>query len=709
MFTKKNTRNSTLGKFFTPTNDTLPGKSFPLGATIYPDGVNFCLFSSAESIELLLFDEPESPEPCSVILLDPLINCSCNYWHIFVPGLKSGQVYAYRAYGQYLPEKGLCFDGSKVLLDPYAKAIAGEQIYNRQAASQAGDNCAQALRGIVVDTGNYDWSDDRHPRTPYSASIIYEMHVGAFTSHPNSGVSESKRGTFAGLIEKIPYLQKLGITAVELLPIQFFDIHDAPKGRKNYWGYSTINFFALHNSYGSHADPLAVLDEFRDLVKALHQAGIEVILDVVFNHTAEGNHQGPTISWRGFDNQTYYILSEDSANYHNYSGCGNSLKANHPVVSRFIIDCLRYWVEQMHVDGFRFDLASVLARDAAGASLWHTSVITTNILWAIESDPVLARTKLIAEPWDASGLYGVGRFVDLGDWFSEWNGPFRDDVRRFIKGDAGLVNSLKARILASPDIYFRSDIDINRSINFITCHDGFTLKDLVSYNQKHNQANGENNRDGGNDNHSWNCGIEGATTDPEITKLRLKQIKNFFTVLLMSQGTPMLLMGDEIGRTQQGNNNTYCQNNELAWFDWSLTQQNQGLFRFVQGAISLIQGLEVFRLEKSLAMTKGNEPYLIWHQVELNQPKFSEDSHNLAFTLAYPKFGEYLYVMFNAYWESLTYELPQLIPGHSWYRIIDTSLPTPDDFCELATAPLVKNQFYLVEARTSVVLMARKS
>ncbi len=707
MFTRQNARNSALENFFTPTNNILPGKSFPLGATIYPDGVNFCLFSPAESIELLLFDDTEAPEPSRVIALNPLFNCSCNYWHIFIPGLKSGQVYAYRAYGKYLPEKGLRFDGSKVLLDPYAKAIAGERIYNRQAASQPGDNCAQALRGIVVDTSGYDWEGDRHPRTPYATSIIYELHVGAFTSHPNSGVCEPKRGTFAGLIEKIPYLQKLGITAVELLPIQFFDVDDAPKGLKNYWGYSTINFFALHNSYCSCSDPLGRLDEFRDLVKALHQAGIEVILDVVFNHTAEGNHQGPTISWRGLDNQTYYILSEDAANYHNYSGCGNSLKANHPVVSRFIIDCLRYWVSQMHVDGFRFDLASVLARDAAGASLWHTSIITANILWAIESDPVLAGTKLIAEPWDASGLYGVGRFVDLGDWFAEWNGPFRDDVRRFIKGDSGMVNSLAARILASPDIYFRSDTDINRSINFVTCHDGFTLNDLVSYNQKHNQANQENNRDGSNHNHSWNCGAEGATADPDIEKLRLRQIKNFFTVLLMSQGTPMILMGDEVRRTQQGNNNTYCQNNELAWFDWSLTQQNQSLFRFVKGAIALIQGLEVFRLEKALATTKGIEPYIVWHGVELNQPNGREDFRNLAFTLAYPKFGEYLHVMFNAYWESLTHELPRLLPEHSWYRIIDTSLPTPDDFCELATAPLVEDQSYQVEARTSVVLMAK--
>ena len=688
-------------------DDILPGQTFPLGATVYLDGVNFCIFSRAEAVELLLFESPEAPQPSRVIALDPTIHCSCYYWHIFIRGIKPGQVYAYRAHGEYAPEKGLRFDGTKVLLDPYGKAIAGDQIYNRQAASEPGNNCAQALRGIVVDPRDYDWEDDHHPRTPYSTSIIYELHIAGFTSHPNSNVTEQKRGTFAGLIEKIPYLQQLGITAVELLPIHYFDVNDAVGELKNYWGYSTIGFFALHHDYSYGCDPLEALDEFRDLVKALHQAGIEVILDVVFNHTAEGDHQGPTISWRGLDNQTYYILSEDQGDYHNYSGCGNSLKANHPVVSRFILDCLRYWVTEMHVDGFRFDLASVLARDVAGASLWHTSIITANILWAIESDPVLARTKLIAEAWDAAGLYGVGRFVDLGDWFTEWNGPFRDDARRFIKGDLGTVKSLAARILASPDMYSRSDTDINRSINFVTCHDGFTLNDLVSYNQKHNQANGESNRDGGNDNHSWNCGEEGATEDPEIERLRLKQIKNFFTVLLMSQGTPMILMGDEVRRTQQGNNNPYCQNNELSWFDWSNIESNLGLFRFVKNAIALIQGLEVFRLEQALATTMGKDPYLVYYGIKLHEPNWSEDSHYLAFTLAHPQYSEYLHVMFNAYWEPLTYELPRLRQGHGWYRVIDTALPTPEDFCELATAPLVKDYYYQVEARTSVVLVAK--
>ena len=444
------------------------------------------------------------------------------------------------------------------------------------------------------------------------------------------------------------------------------------------------------------------------MVKALHQAGIEVILDVVFNHTAEGNQEGPTLSWRGLDNQTYYILSEDAAIYHNYSGCGNSLKANHPIVSRFIIDCLRYWVSQMHVDGFRFDLASVLARDAAGASLWHTSVVTSNILWAIESDPVLAGTKLIAEPWDASGLYGVGRFVDLGDWFSEWNGPFRDDVRRFIKGDSGMINSLKARILASPDIYFRSDIDINRSINFITCHDGFTLNDLVSYNQKHNQANRENDRDGSNDNHSWNCGIEGITDDVEVKQLRSRQIKNFLTILFISQGTPMILMGDEVKRTQFGNNNAYCQDNELSWFDWSLIDKNQDLLRFVQKLIGFTQELSILNQEKFLQISDfGNRPNLVWHGQKLNQPDWTEDSHYLAFSLHDSASKIHLHVIFNANWDSLNFELPLLKPNSYWCRIVDTALTAPEDFSEPREAVKISNNIYLVTARSSVILLEK--
>ena len=687
------------------------GESFPLGATVHPDGVNFCLFSrNAEAIELLLFDTPNAAQPAQTIKLDRVLNKTYYYWHVFVPGIKAGQIYAYRAYGPFAPERGYRFDSSKVLVDPYARAIVNTEHYDRTSASRPGDNCAQALKGVVVDTGTYDWEDDRHPRIPYASSVIYELHVGGFTSNPNSGVSESKRGTYAGIIEKIPYLKELGITTVELLPVHQFDPQDVRPGLKNYWGYSTIGFFAPHRGYSSQRDPLSAVDEFRDLVKALHQSGIEVILDVVFNHTAEGNDRGPTLSFRGLDNQTYYILEDDNpAYYKNYSGCGNTFKGNHPIVGRLIRDSLRYWVEEMHVDGFRFDLATVLARNIFGQPI-REEAGSMSILSVIESDPILAGTKLIAEAWDAAGLYGVGKFVELADWFAEWNGPFRDDVRRFVKSDRGSVNALAARILASPDIYFSSDTDINRSVNFVTCHDGFTLNDLVSYNRKHNLANGEDNCDGANDNFSWNCGVEGETDDPAIKQLRSQQIKNFFTILLISQGTPMLLMGDEIGHTQQGNNNAYCQDNELSWFDWSLPSKNEGLLRFVKKLINFIQGLAIFRQENFLEVTYNSEnPYLTWHGQHLGYPDWDEDSHALAFSLNHPAQGEHLHVMLNAYWEPLDFELPPLEPGKCWHRIVDTALPAPDDFSDLETAVKIDKDSYLVTARSSIILMEKTS
>ena len=698
----------------------LPGKSFPLGATVYPHGINFCLYSqNAIGVELLLFDTPNAAQPIQTIKLDPIENKTYHYWHVFIPEIKAGQIYAYRVDGEYAPEKGLRFDRSKVLLDPYALSIVGDEVYSRNAASQPGDNCAQALKGVVVDTSTYDWSGDFHPRVPYSTSVIYELHVGGFTRHPNSGVSPEKRGTYAGVIEKIPYLKELGITAVELLPVHQFDPQDARPGLKNYWGYSTINFFAPHRGYSSRRDALGAVDEFRNMVKALHQAGIEVILDVVFNHTAEGSEQGPTLSFRGIENQTYYILSDDPTYYENYSGCGNSLKGNHPIVGRLILESLRYWVSEMHVDGFRFDLATVLARNIFGQPISQASG-TVNLIWAIESDPILAGTKLIAEAWDAAGLYGVGKFVELADWFAEWNGPFRDDVRRFVKGDRGTVNHLAARILASPDIYSRLDSDINRCVNFVTCHDGFTLNDLVSYNQKHNQANGEASLDGANDNFSWNCGLEGVTDELEIEQLRSQQIKNFFTVLLMSQGTPMILMGDEVRRTQLGNNNAYCQANELSWFDWSLVDKHQDLLRFVQQLIHFIQGLAVFRKEKFLQISYVGNPahlqehsqvhsqaYLVWHGQKLNQPNWTKDSHHLAFAIYDPVSREHLYVIFNAYWQPLEFELPPLKSRNNWHRIIDTALEAPNDFSPLETAVKVTGDRYLVTARSSVVLMEK--
>lgn len=724
-----------------------PGQTSPLGATVYEDGVNFCLFSKhAEGAELLLFDEPTAPAPSRVIALNPKLNKTFFYWHLFVEGLGAGQVYAYRVKGPWAPERGHRFDPQKALLDPYAKAIVGAEIYNRQAAMAPGDNCAQALRGVVVDTNpyHYDWEGDRPLRTPYAASIIYELHVGGFTKHPNSGLAPDKRGTFAGLIEKIPYFQDLGITAVELLPVHYFDPEDAQPGLTNYWGYSTIGFFAPHSAYSSRQDPTGAVDEFRDLVKALHKAGIEVILDVVFNHTAEGNEKGPTLSFRGIDNQTYYILEDDQIHYKNYSGCGNSVKANHPVVGGLILDCLRYWVSVMHVDGFRFDLASVLARDINGAPIHGAEMEMANIIWAIESDPILAGTKLIAEAWDAAGLYSVGKFVELADWFAEWNGPYRDDVRRFVRGDQNAVVQLANRILGSPDIYHRQDTDINRSINFVTCHDGFTLNDLVSYNQKHNEANGENNRDGSNDNFSWNCGAEGETDDPEINRLRLRQIKNFLTILFFSQGTPMLLMGDPVRRTQKGNNNAYCQDNELGWFDWAEEERHCDETHFLRGVIRLTQSLQIFQEERVLdivalklprlpftppvlsealileapvdtaklqylyleALRRHLRPCLIWHGVRLAQPDWGYHSHSLAFSLYEPQAQEYLYVALNAYRETLEFEIPPLPQGWRWRRLVDTSLPTPEDFQDLAEAPLINAPAYRLEARSALALMA---
>ncbi|MDJ0708110.1 MAG: glycogen debranching protein GlgX [Leptolyngbyaceae cyanobacterium MO_188.B28] len=690
------------------TLDLLPGDSYPLGATVYPNGVNFSLFSkSAEAIELLLFEHPNDPQPTYTIPLDPKQNRKFFYWHVFVVGIGAGQIYAFRAYGPCAPEQGLRFNGEKVLLDPYARAIVGDEIYSRDAAIGPGDNCAQALRGVVVDPTTYDWEGDINPCRPYSTTVIYELHVGGFTRHPNSGMAPENRGCYAGVVEKIPYLKDLGVTAVELLPIHYFEEADARPGLTNYWGYSTLGFFAPHRAYSARRDPLGPVDEFRDMVKALHRAGIEVILDVVFNHTAEGNHEGPTLSFRGLENSIYYMLEDNPAHYCNFSGCGNTFNGNHPIVGRLILDCLRYWVAEMHVDGFRFDLASVLTRDTIGQPQAGRST-TPNVLWVIESDPVLAGTKLIAEAWDAAGLYHVGEFVGFADWFSEWNGPFRDDARRFIKGDAATVDRLAARLLASPDIYQRQGIDINRSVNFITCHDGFTLNDLVSYNHKHNEANGEDNRDGANDNFSWNCGEEGETDDPEVEALRLRQIKNLFTVLLMSQGTPMLLMGDEVRRTQSGNNNGYCQDNPLSWFDWSAVEQQADLLRFVRGLIHFIQAREIFRQEGLLEVAYGSQrPHIVWHGVQLGSPDWGEDSHSLAFTLRHPHCNEHLYVVFNAYWRPLTFELPPLDQCDRWHRIVDTALNPPEDFCDLDAAPLIEGDDYQVEARSAIVLMAK--
>ena len=524
--------------------ETKEGRSFPLGATLSAEGANFSVYSKhATGIELLLFDSVDDDRAKRVISIDPATNRTYHYWHVFVSGVKAGQIYAYRVRGAFDPASGMRFDPAKVLVDPYGRGAVVPKNYSRDAARDKGDNAAVAIKSVVTNPHAYDWGGDAPPKRPSSQTIIYEMHVRGFTCHPGSGVTEKSRGTFAGLIEKIPYLKELGITAVELMPVFLFDSQDAPPSRVNYWGYAPVSFFAPHPAYSSRQDPLGPLDEFRDTVKALHREGIEIILDVVFNHTAEGDHDGPTLSFRGFDNPTYYILEQDRSRYANYSGTGNTLNANHPIVRRMVLDSLRYWVKEMHVDGFRFDLAAILERDESGQLMPNPPV-----LWDIESDPELAGTKLIAEAWDAAGLYKVGSFI--GDSWREWNGRFRDDVRSFFRGEKNSVQHFTDRLLGSPAIYGHEEREAEQSVNFVTCHDGFTLNDLVSYDGKHNEANGENNRDGANDNRSWNCGVEGPTDDPGVEKLRNRQVKNFLTVTMLSVGMPMLLMGDEVRRTQ---------------------------------------------------------------------------------------------------------------------------------------------------------------
>ncbi len=678
------------------------GSSAPLGATVSGGGVNFSVFSrDATLIELLLFDGENAAKPAAVIPLEPNRHRTYHYWHVYVPDLKAGQIYAYRAHGPFAPEQGLRFDGEKVLLDPYGLAIAVPGSYDRKAASRPGDNAAVAMKSVVADPDRYDWEGDLPLKRPFVETVIYEMHVRGFTFHPSSGVASGKRGTYAGLIEKIPYLKDLGVTAVELLPVFQFDPQDAPEGRVNYWGYQPVSFFAPHHAYSSRNDPLAVLDEFRDMVKAVHRAGIEVILDVVFNHTTEGGSGGPTLCYRGLANDFYYILEKDKARYADYTGCGNTLNANQPIVRRLIQDSLRYWVTQMHVDGFRFDLASILSRDETGHPLPNPPV-----LWDIESDPLLAGTKLIAEAWDAAGLYQVGSFV--GDTWQEWNGRFRDDVRRFVKGDNGAVPSLAARLMGSPDIYGHKQREAEQSVNFITCHDGFTLNDVVSYNDKHNEANGENNRDGSNDNLSWNCGAEGPTDDGAIEALRNRQVKNFFTLELLAAGTPMLLMGDEVRRTQQGNNNAYCQDNEMNWFDWSLLERHADVRRFVQLLNVFRQRRDIVAEEGQLSLTQLLERANIeWHGVALDRPDWSEHSHALAFTLRSLLARFLFHAMLNAYWEPLTFELPPLPAesGQRWRRCIDTALQSPDDICHWDKAPAVPSETYVAGPRSVVLLV----
>jgi glycogen operon protein len=712
-----------------PAFKTYPGKPLPFGATLYEHGVQFSIFSRhATSIVLQFFDKSEDKDPSSEIELDPNINKTGDIWHIFIEGIKIGKLYGYRADGHYKPEEGLRFNKNKLLLDPYTQAVTGNFNWNLSDArgydinSPEGDisfctidSAGGAPKCIVL--GKYfDWGDDRPLKIPIRDTIIYETHIRGLTCHPSSQVKHP--GTFQGLIEKIPYLKELGITAVELLPIQEFDEweimrKDPTSGKQlmNYWGYSTISFFAPKGRYSSSGAMGEQVREFKKMVRELHKAGIEVILDVVFNHTAEGDETGPTLCFRGLDNTIYYLLDDGGRSYRNYSGCGNTLNCNHPLVRGFILDCLLYWVVEMHVDGFRFDLASILGRDQDGRILENPPLIER-----IAENAVLRDTKIIAEAWDAAGAYQVGSFP--GTRWAEWNGHFRDDVRRFWRGDSGMVSQLATRLAGSSDLYKESGRSPFHSINFVTCHDGFTLHDLVSYNTKHNEANGEENRDGGNENISCNYGVEGETDDGEINTIRTRQIKNFLATLMLSQGVPMLLGGDEFRRTQRGNNNAYCQNNEISWYDWNLLQKYRETFRFTKEIIAFRKrhpSLRRARFFTGRDNALNGIPDINWHGTALNKPDWSKKSRSLACLIDGSRLetdAEYddndLYLIFNASEKSLAFSLPKLPSGRKWWRAMDTSLPSPQDIVPDGKEVFVKpNSRYTAASRSTVVLISK--
>jgi len=690
---------------------TEPGRPHPLGATVDKEGVNFSVFSrNATTVELLLFERQDDVQPIQIIKLDPLNHQTFFFWHVYVKGLKSGAPYAYRVDGpQNLDGIGFRFNPNKVLVDPYALGNT-KALFNRDRAVGRADNLATSMRSVVIDVHDYDWEGDQPLRRPILDLIIYEMHVGGFTRHASSGVKHP--GTFSGVIEKIPYLKELGITAVELLPVMQYDsgeaLRMAPDGSgplRNYWGYSTISFFAPEDSYCVRPEEGEHLHNFRDMVKALHRANIAVILDVVFNHTNEGNHLGPTFNFKGFANEIYYhLVEQDRKYYKDYSGCGNTLNCNHPIVQKFIVECLEFWVREMHVDGFRFDEGSILARGQDGVPLAYPPVV-----WSIELSEALLDTKIIAEAWDAAGLYQIGYFP--GYRWAEWNGRYRDDIRRFVKGDPGMIGGVAARLSGSADIYQASGHLPVNSVNFITCHDGFTLNDLVSYNDKHNDANGEDNRDGINENLSWNCGCEGPSDDPAIEALRERQIKNFAVILMMSRGVPMFVAGDEVRRTQKGNNNAYCQDNEISWFDWRLTEKNRSLLRFWKLLIPARRDFHSLRAGRqgrffAREMNERGLPDIAWHGTELNKAGWDDpDARCLAFTLGGFEGGPDLHGILNMYWDALDFEVP-IVPRRRWYRFVDTARPSPEDIVEAAYRVPIEEDRVRVEGRSVLVLLS---
>lgn len=686
------------------------GRPLPFGTTLVPGGVNFSIYSSyATDCTLVLFKKHQK-EPVAEIPFPDEFRIG-DVWTMTVFNLDYETVeYGYRMDGPLDIQAGHWFNTDKVLMDPYAKIIGGRDIWGEEP-----DWSDPYQHRSRLSFDDFDWESDRPLEVPPEDQIIYEMHVRGFTRHPSSEVKENHRGTFAGIRAKIPYLKELGVNAIELMPVFEFDEFENSRRHPetgdllmNYWGYSTVGFFAPKAGYAATGKFGMQVDELKSLVKELHKNGIEVILDVVFNHTAEGNENGPYISYRGLDNKTYYMLTPEGY-YYNFSGCGNTLNCNNPVVRNLVLDCLRFWAAEYHIDGFRFDLASILGRDPWGAPLANPP-----LLEALAFDPILARCKLIAEAWDAGGLYQVGSFPAYGRW-AEWNGKYRDGIRKFLKGDAGRVGDMAQRLQGSPDLYAWAGRGPATSINFITAHDGFTLADLVAYNDKHNDANGEYNNDGGNDNDSWNCGAEGWTDDPGINDLRRRQMRNAIALLMVSQGVPMLLMGDEVGRSQNGNNNTYCHDNDLNWLDWGLLSSHHDLFEFVSHCIHFRRAHPALRSRYHLQ----NRDYvgsgyadITWHGVQAWNADWSEDSRVLAFMLCgkHAKSGtaedDYLYVAINMHWQTQWFELPGLPAGMLWHSSINTGADL--DHFALGEEPVLDpQQGLLVRDRSVVVLVGR--
>ncbi len=704
----------------------------PLGATphiLKDEGTQFALFSRhGTAVSLLLFDSPQSGNASAEIELDPHLNRTGDIWHIFVHSVAPGQLYLWRVDGPYEPKMGHRFNRNKLLLDPYSKAVTGSFIWNladargydpssdqRDLSFSESSDIAGMPKCIVISDG-FDWQGDKPLNYPLRFSVIYETHVRGASCHSSSGVA--RPGTFRGIIETIPHFKDLGITSLELLPVQEFDALEIERDNpitgerlQNYWGYSSLSFFAPRGGYSSSGSLGQQVTEFKEMVRELHKAGIEVILDIVFNHTAERDELGPTLCFRGLDNSIYYILDEDKRFYKNFTGCGNTLNCNHPLVRTLIIDCLRYWVVEMHVDGFRFDLGSVLGRDNQGHLLQNPP-----ILERIAEDPVLRNTKIIAEAWDAAGAYQVGWFPG-GRW-AEWNDKFRDDLRRFWRGDPGFVSRIATRITGSSDLYLRNGRKPFHSINFVTSHDGFTLNDLVSYQNKHNFENGENNADGHDANWSFNYGVEGPTADTGINHVRLRQAKNFLSTLLLSQGTPMLLGGDEFLRTQKGNNNAYCQNNEISWYNWKLKKRHAGFYRFCRELVAFRNRHPALHRPEFFSGTdrdRNTIPDITWYNPDGGALSWEGARNAFALRLdgskaeiAADRDDNDFFMMFNAATEEIDFSICPAPGEKIWYLAIDTARKSPQDIEMPGKEEVLQPQeSYRMQPRSLVVLISK--